>query len=68
MFTLLEYADCQGGGVVTQSPAERFTPGSNPDLGFFKISECFTLFLFCGTFYLFFPLFGQFSLLERSTA
>lgn len=33
--TVLDYADCQGGGAVTQSPAERFSPGSNPDLGFF---------------------------------
>ena len=28
------YKKCQDGGVATQSPAERFYSGSNPDLGF----------------------------------
>lgn len=41
MNTLLDNADCQGGGAVTQSPAERFSPGSNPDLGFFKFLNNF---------------------------
>jgi hypothetical protein len=27
--------ECQDGGAATQSPAERFHSGSNPDLGFF---------------------------------
>jgi len=44
MATLSNYADCQGGGAVTQSPAERFSPGSNPDLGFFKFLNNFFLF------------------------
>jgi hypothetical protein len=28
---------CQGGGAATQSPAERFHSGSNPDLGFYYL-------------------------------
>jgi hypothetical protein len=28
--------ECQDGGAATQSPAERFHSGSNPDLGFFS--------------------------------
>ena len=27
---------CQGGGAATQSPAERYHSGSNPDLGLYN--------------------------------
>ena len=35
----------QGGGAATQSPAERYHSGSNPDLGFFQKRYRLALFL-----------------------
>jgi hypothetical protein len=34
MLSMVNRSSRQGGGAATQSPAERFHSGSNPDLGF----------------------------------